>query len=349
MIDTAFISDLGFTLDEMQPHMLGERSIMQAATTASGKKLVLLGTRTSDGARVVIKIARHPAGIREIEQERVYRAKLPEISFAYGTFHTPEELLFINEGKRAIFVQRFIETDSQFIDRPLLEQFDLALKAFKTQESAHATTFGHGAWARTFGSVDSAYYLSMFALFKDALLKQETDPRLAVLLTEAEQALISGKKTLEQYTGFLTHVDFVPHNLRVKDGEIYLLDASSLRFGNKYEGWARFLNFMTLYNPPLEEALVKYVALNRAPEESASLRLMRIYRLTEIIWYYANALSRSDGDLHTLNAARVSFWTSVLEAMLKRQPLSPEIRARYMETRDALRSPEEKERQKNLH
>ena len=48
---------------------------------------------------------------------------------------------------------------------------------------------------------------------------------------------------------------------------MYLLDHSSLRFGNKYEGWARFRNFTTFYNRPLEEALLLYMRNNRAEEK----------------------------------------------------------------------------------
>ena len=126
---------------------------------------------------------------------------------------------------------------------------------------------------------------------------------------------------IEQYSGFLTHTDFVPHNIRVVGENIYLLDHSSIRFGNKYEGWARFCNFMALYNPPLEKALVKYVADNRTEEESISLRLMRIYRLGEIIWYYTSALDKSYGNLFALNKKRVELWSKMLENLLSENSL----------------------------
>lgn len=343
------LTELGFELDAVQPHVTGERHVMKAATTASGKKVVLLGTRIKDGMRVVIKIADDVEGIHEIEHERICRQILPTISFAYGTFLTPEEILYVKKDTYSIFVQRFIETSSQFIDRPLLEQFDIALRAFKMQESAHATTYGHAKLAQTFGSVDASYYLTSFDSFKKDLLAHTPDPRLPKLLNGAAETLALGAKTIEQYSGFLTHVDFVPHNIRVTGNEIYLLDASSLRFGNKYEGWARFLNFMTLYNPELEEALVSYIKLNRTPEESEALYLMRVFRLTEIIWYYADVCSRCNGDLQALNQERVSFWTSVLDAVLHKEKLSPEVREEYQQKRNSLRSPEEKQRQKNLH
>ena len=76
---------------------------------------------------------------------------------------------------------------------------------------------------------------------------------------------------------------------------------------------------------------------------------MRIYRLGEIIWYYTDTLSKSTGDLHELNRARVQFWTRVLESVLRDEPLPSLVREEYVRTRDRLRSPDEKLRQKDLH
>ncbi len=168
-------------------------------------------------------------------------------------------------------------------------------------------------------------------------------------LRQAEHLLLEGVDTIKQYEGFLTHTDFVPHNIRIVGSDTYLLDASSLRFGNKYEGWARFINFMELYNPPLASALVQYVHDNRAPEESASLRLMRMYRLGEILAYYTRAFLNSTGDLRALNHARILFWTNVLQSVISQTPLPEQVRTEYQTVRDQLRSPDEKLRQKDLH
>ena len=67
----------GFTLDAAQPHITGERYLMQAVTTASGRKLILVGTRTRDGLRVIIKATSDAAGIRELEHEAQCRSLLP--------------------------------------------------------------------------------------------------------------------------------------------------------------------------------------------------------------------------------------------------------------------------------
>jgi len=345
------LKGLGYTLDSTQPHILGERYLMQALTTASGKKLILLGRRRQDGERVVIKVADNSDGIRELERERACRRILKKINFAYQIFHSPEELFFDTRGGYCISIQRFIEQESTFLARPLTEQFVLALSAFKAQEGAHATTYGHERLIkRAFDTMGAEEYLASFAGFRANILRElPNETALHTLLGKASQQLLEGRETIEQYCGFLSHTDFVPHNIRVRDGDIYLLDHSSLRFGNKYEGWARFINFMTLYNPPLAEALSDYVRLNRAPEEVFSLKLMRIYRLGEIMWYYTDALKKCSGNLCLLNQERAYFWSEVLKAILADKPLSPEILEAYRRKRDTLRSEDEKIRQKDLH
>ena len=345
------IASYGFTLDTLQPHILGERFLMRSITTNSGHKWVLLGTRTADQVRVVIKISTDTGGKRELRHERICRTVLQKIRFAYEVFSLPEELLFTEHNNVLIAVHRFIEQDKPFLSRPLPEQFSFALHAFKAQESAHASTYEHEQLvARTFGARWSKTYLHNFTRFIETITKEST-PRGedTLLLKRALTFLQEHTDVIDQYGGFLTHTDFVPHNFRIADRRMYLLDASSLRFGNKYEGWARFLNFMTLHNPPLAELLTEYVHANRTPEESLSLRAMRIYRLGEIWAYYAGTLRYSQGDLLTLNRARTVFWSSVLSAVLKEESVQLRTIEQYTHLRDSLRSTEEKRRQENLH
>lgn len=334
------IARLGFELDKAQPHLAGERYLMQAITSVSGPKLILIGTEKSGGKRVVIKATSHPSGAREIRAERRARVALNALRFSYGRFYAPEELLYAVANGMTIAVQEFIEQDSAFLERPLKEQFAIALHGLKTQEGAHATTYGHLKRVSRIFPIWGAHEYRTAA------------GRLGWEAGNLESALAFLKEhetTIEQYSGFLTHSDFVPHNIRMRAGVLYLLDHSSLRFGNKYEGWARFINFMVLYNPPLADALVAYVRLNRTPEELCALMLMRVFRLIEIIAYYTGTLERSEGSLRELNTARIAFWRSVLDAVINEQPPNPSVREAYIAKRETLRTPEEKERQRGLH
>ena len=339
----------GYTLDEQQPHLGGERYLMQAVTTTSGKKLILQGTR-ADGTRVIIKATRDEAGTRELIHEHTCREVLAKINFADSTFHTPECLAHMEDTGFVITITRFIPQTITFLERPLLEQFDFALRAFKGQESAHATTFAHRALIqKTFGMRTGETYLKNFRDFLTHSRESYTDTLLMSRLEETDALLEKNERTIEQYCGFLTHTDFVPHNIRIEGKTIILLDHSSLTFGNKYEGWARFLNFMTLHNQVLERALVAYVAKNRAREELVALRMMRMYRLGEIIWYYIRTLPLSSDNLLTLNTARVTFWSNVLAHLLKDETVPLSLIEAYSKERNSLRSEDEKERQKGLH
>lgn len=339
----------GYRIDEDQPHIGGERFLMQAVTTHSGKKLILLGTR-ENGQRVVIKATRDPLGIKELEHERACRNTLPHIDFAGDVFHTPQELLWEREDNFVVTAQEYIDQTQSFLERPLVEQFDFVLRAFRAQESAHATTAKHYRLIQTvFGVRTAATYLDFFDTFCTYVKSQLHDrPQLHVLLQEARDELHTHARRIEQYTGFLTHTDFVPHNFRIKDNTMYLLDHSSLTFGNKHEGWARFTNFAALHNPPLQKGIEQYVRDNRSPEEQKSLHLMRIYRLGEIIRYYASTLEKSSGDLHTLNSTRVDFWTQMLRCVLQNSEVPEEVITEYTRTRDSLRSVDEKKRQVGL-
>jgi hypothetical protein len=347
---TLLLNAHGITLDTEQKHLQGERYLQQAVTTASGRKLILTGTMR-DGTKVVIKATRDESGMREIEHERTCRSILKEIDFAASTFLTPEELLSTREQGFLISVQRFIPQAKQFIEHTLEEQFGLALSAFKAQEGTHATTSKHLRLIRNaFGIRTAKTYLHTFQTFRGntaIALPHRND--LHELFDKAYTTLRDNEETIEQYSGFLTHTDFVPHNIRLHEGQIYLLDHSSLTFGNKYEGWARFLNFMSLYNPPLTELLTQYVKNNRTPEESIALRMMRIYRLGEIIWYYVQTLEKSEGDLSTLNEARITFWSTVLSHILENTPIPRNVIEDYKRIRDSLRSEDEKKRQQGLH
>jgi hypothetical protein len=345
------LENLGFILDEEQPHISGERYLMRAVTTASGTKLILLGKRNKDLKPVVIKIAADPKGFFELRHEIVCREALEKIDFSYNSFTVPKEILFFKRGRFLIFILEYIKQECSFLERSPESQFSFSLKAFKIQEGAQATTYKHKKnIAKTFGKKGVKDYLLMFEKFK-LFIQSELpgDNELQELLRKAEESIKKDLSIIDQYSDFLTHTDFVPHNFRIKEGDIYLLDSSSLRFGNKYEGWARFLNFMTLYNRPLEEALIFYIHNNRTKKEYRSLELMRMYRLAEIIYFYVNILKKTEGDLNLLTKHRIEFWKNVLKVTLKGELVSENIVSAYKNIRDKLRSEDEKKRQIGLH
>ncbi len=341
------LAALGYTLELEQPHLEGERFLMQAVTTTSGKKIILLGMHAHHG-RVVIKYTSDTAGMREIEHERTCRNALHAIPFAYSVFEAPLEIHFEKKDASVLYIQKYIDQEKSFIDRPLKEQFSLALSSLKAQEGVHATTYAHHLFSRSiFGSLTSDDYLSLAQEHAREITFHV--PHHNALVQKVLLKLRNEQKYIEQYCGFLTHNDFVPHNIRIVATTVYLLDASSLRFGNKHEGWARFLNFMTLYNPGLEQALETYVQQNRAPEEVASLHLMRLYRLLELVRYYGKVSSLSTGPLKTLNEARITFWATILQLQLEQKPVPTTLIVEYQTLRDSLRSADEHKRQQGLH
>jgi len=343
------LAQRGYTLTADQPHTKGERFLMQNITTTSGVKLILFGN-SSDGQSVVIKASRDFTGTQELRHEQKCRDLLQQIDFSYSNFDAPRELDYWSAAGYTIAVQEYIEQTSSFLERPIKQQFTFALQALKTQESARITTNSHlRKVAPVFGIRTSADYLRLIGAFVISLQNNQADPLVIKTVQQIAKRLGSHQKRIQQYCGFLTHTDFVPHNFRIAGDTMYLLDWSSLEFGNKHESWARFLNFMTLYNPALETLLIEYVEHNRAPEERESLQLIRLYRLCELITYYSNTLHKSEGDLLQLNVARVRFWHDVLLAEINNERISRTLVSEYKNLRDQLRSQSEMERQVNLH
>lgn len=333
----------GYTLSANQVHISGERYLM------SGHKVVLVATRDSDGARVIVKASSDPRGKEEIAKEHELRLQLPQLPFAYHTLLTPLELRYETYEGTTIAITEFIEEEKGFLEYSLREQFFLALNSLKQQEGFHAVARSHARAIRSiFGIYNAREYLASFDTFCSTLASAGVEAETTATLEKARVFLRDNRRVIEQYSGFLTHTDFVPHNLRVAKGRIYLLDHSALHFANKYESWARLLNYLTLYHPALETALSEYVRANRAREEYLSLRLMRAYKIGFLIAFYAENLGKTSGDLHALSIERVRFWSHVLEAILADRPVPPETIAAYRQVRDSLRSDEEKERQRAL-
>lgn len=338
---------LGFSLDELQPYTSGERYLM------SGGKLVLAGVQNASGARVIIKAGRSSEGKKEIESEKKSRDLMRTLSFADKKILIPEELYYGESGGYIFLIMRFVPQEKVFVAHTLEEQFFIALSAFEAQESFHATTYEHLRTVKeVFPVLSSAEYLKDFERLKDSILDFYPDASIRAILEKTDAFLQQNTLTIDRYANYLTHTDFVPHNFRIMEHTLYMLDCvpnyATVHFGNKYEGWARFLNYMLIHNPELERLLAKYVRDSRGADEYLSLRLMRAYKIAFLLDFYARALAKTTGDLHALTLARLAYWREALTAVLEDRPLSKKTTDQYVALRDALRSEEEKDRQREF-
>lgn len=337
------LNDMGVTLDETQVHVSGERYLQ------SDKKLVLMGEKKGSG-RIIVKTSTSPKGKAEIGRERRCREILNSINFAYQDFFLPQELFFKEKNGCLLTITSYIEQDQHFIDRPLEDQFFLSLRALETQESVHATAYSHTKIVQdVFGIKNSKEYIREFTTFKEqAVANDPGNEKLRETFEKCYVFLKKGENTIARYSGFLTHSDFVPHNIRIKEQDIYLLDHTSIYFGNKYESWARFINFMVHHNPDLEKILSEYVRANRGEEEYLSLRLMRVYKLGFLVQYYSNTLKKTIGDMHKLMRVRLTFWTKVMNAVLNDTQIDKDTLAQFLRDQNMLRSDEERARRKEI-
>lgn len=343
----AVITPLGFLLDEHQPYVSGERYLM------AGGKFVLAGKNEKTGAKVIIKISNAEDGIQEISSEKKARDLMRSLEFADKKIRLPEEEFYGTRNGYTILVMQFIPQDTVFVSHDLKDQFFIALSAFEAQESFHATTYEHlRDVKRVFPVLESTDYVRDFARLRDSILRNYADEELRAALSECETFLTDNVLTIDRYANYLTHTDFVPHNFRVFEHTLFMLDCvpnyATIHFGNKYEGWARFVNYMTLHNPSLEKLLVDYVRTSRGEDEYLSLRLMRAYKIVFLLEYYARSLSKTEGDLHLLTKARLAYWRDALIAVLHDEPLASGVTEEYKKVRDSLRSEEEKARQREF-
>jgi hypothetical protein len=338
------LTPLGFILEENQPHTKGEGFL----TTKD--KLVFVGKRQSDDKKVIIKASKHTNGKNEIIKEKNVRDTLKKILFAADTILFPEEIEFIDNGDYLFHITEFIDQDSIFIVRDTEEQFFLALRALEAQEAFHATTFEHiRSLSDVFQVFHARDYFEMFSVFRKTISMNVGNSALDKSLEKAENLMRTHKKLIDSFCNYLSHTDFAPSNFRMNNREIYFIDLSSIGFGNKYEGWARFLNYALVHSPELEQLLSDYVRKNRGEQEYLDLRLMRIYKVGFLLNYYAGALKKTSGNLQELTRRRISFWELVLENLLLDKQTDSKKIADYKNTRNSLRSSDELERQKQFN
>ncbi len=333
------VESAGYTLDTEQLHIGGERAIMSA------HKLVLTG-RDAHGARVVVKASLDESGAADIAAEHAVREVLREVRFAIKDLSFPAERFYGVIDGVVISITEFIEQERVFVEYPLREQFFMILKLFETQEEFHATTHEHTKSLMGVVPVWSAReYIADAA---DIRANAGIDELSSARLTEMHALLEATRDLTDRFSGFLDHTDLVPHNFRVKNGTLYALDQVAIRFGNKYEMWARFINYMVIHNPDLADLLVRYVAEKRGPEDAEMLRIMRCYKVGVLLRYYARALGTATDSVLELTRARFAFWNDVLAHLLTGTEISRDSVGAYTALRDTLRTEEEKKRQREF-
>jgi len=344
---TKIIEPIGYVLENDQPHLSGERFLM------SKNKYVLVARRKMDDKRVIFKASKTQDGKTDITNEKKARDLLKSINFANKRVLLPVEVYYSETQDYTIWATEYIEQEKVFVAHSIEEQFFLILGAFEEQEAFHATTFEHLKTVKQiFPILQGQDYFKEFDKFVYTLKSNKVSDEIVETLSKSAKFLRDNKNTIDKHSNYLTHTDFVPHNFRVKDHQIYMLDCSpeyrTVHFGNKYEGWARFLNYMVIHNPELEKVLSEYVKKNRGEEEYLNLRLMRIYKLGFLLDYYAKSVSQTEGDLRELTLERISFWHEVLKFILNDQEIPSNFIDDYKNKRDNLRSEEEKKRQREF-
>ncbi len=336
------ISPLGFTLDKNQPHMAGERFLMM-------KDKYVLSATTQEGNRVILKVSEHKDGKKEIETEKLVRDSLKSMVFSNNQLLLPEEVYFGIKDNYLLWATEFVSQEKVFVSYPIETQFFKVLTVFEEQESFHATTFEHLKSIRdVFPIFDARTYFNEFKGFIESVYEYTHDDVLTQCMHTAYELLVTEKRGIDEFCNYLTHTDFVPHNFRTKDKAIYILDLSSIHFGNKYESWARFMNYMVIHNPALDALLSEYVRNNRGERDYLSLRMMRIYKIGFLLDYYSKSLSKTEGSLKKLIEVRINFWKEILIYISKDEPIPDGVIESYKSTRDSLRSEDEKRRQKEF-
>src|SRR3989344_3076197 len=330
---SALLKPLGYSLDELQPYISGQRYLM------AGGKLVLAGTDVKSVEKIIIKASNQTDGKKEISSEKKSRDLMRSLSFADKKILIPEEVFYGEKGGYVFLIMRFIPQDKVFVGHTVEEQFFIALSAFEAQESFHATTYEHLRTVKDiFPVLSSIEYLKDFNRLKESISQKYPDESLITTLQTAEKFLKENVMTTDRYANYLTHTDFVPHNFRIAEHSLYMLDCvpnyATIHFGNKYKGRARFLNYMLIHSPELERLLAKYVRDSRGEDEYLSLRLMRVYKIAFLLDYYARSLEKTTGDLHKLTLARLNYWREALTAVLENRPVAKEVTEKYVSMRD---------------
>jgi len=303
------------------------------------EKHVLIGRNVVGDKKVVIKISNSKDGKMEIQNEKLAQDALDKAIFSREKLLFPKELLSTELENHVIRITEFIEQDRVFGAYPVEEQFFMILKEFEVEEGFYANTFDHlETVKKTFPVINAKDYAETFKEFKISSGK-----------SEALKLIVDNEDLIETRSNYLTQTDLVPSNFRIKNGQVYMLDLSSMHFANRYEGLARFLNWCIIHNPELEKILIDYIKKNRGEDEYLNLRLMRIYKAGFLIDHYTRKLDKTSDNLHKLTKIRVSLWQNILKNLISDKLTERTIVENYRRERDQLRSQGEVDRQKEFN
>jgi hypothetical protein len=136
--------------------------------------------------------------------------------------------------------------------------------------------------------------------------------------------------------------------MRVQENEVIILDHSSLVIGNKYESWARFLNFMILFSRDLDKILSTHILTERGEEEFTMLQVMRVYKMMQLIHFYAKSVSKTEGDLLVITLNRLEMWSNNMLDIINGDEISKNRINEHLDILDKNRSTEEKLRHKDI-
>lgn len=336
------LSTIGVTLDEIQPNLIGEKFLMKT------DKFVLNGVYAPEKARVIVKISNHKAGIKELEADRHIAQVVDKLSFSTEKIKTAKEYFYGDLGGYRVMVQEFLDQPEALIKLKLEDQYYISMRGFSVLESFYLAAKSHYKEVKShFPILTGKDYLKTFSKYLKSVHKILNDPSVDSKLDDAYSLFKKHLKLIDKYSTYLVHEDFVPHNFRIYNNILYFIDHEALRFGNKYESWARYVNWMLVQNPPMEEKLVQHVQ-KIGPEDYLNLRMMRLLKCAQLITYYAETLAKTSGDTYTLNLRRFNLWLEVLVALTNDRKLHSSFIEEYKQARDVLRTDDEKQRQKLL-
>lgn len=337
----ALVLDLGYKLDAIQPNLMGEKFLMKV------DKFILSATRIKDNKKVIIKISKDKAGIKEIKNDRAASQNLKNLSFAKDTIKVAEEIFFKKVGDYQVYIVEFLEQKDSLMKLPLEEQFYITLRAFDILENIYLSTKEHKKLVKDkFPILKAEDYLKRFLKYRDDINKILNDPEVNEKVSFAKNVFKQNLDIVKKFENFLVHEDFVQQNFRLQNGVLYFIDHEALQFGNLYETQARFLNFMMVHSPKLEKKYLEYFKQQNRPDKELALRMMRLFKCTQLLDYYAKSLEKSRGNEYKLSKVRFDFYLDVLENLSNNTPVHDSLVTEYENTRNSLRSKEEVERQK---